>query len=250
MMASNKNGILGPLKGKIGPVVGSNWRGIPYIKSVPVRKKPPSQKELENRHIFAFTQRWLEPIKVFLKQGFNNYSQTNYGVNAAKSFLYKHALIKNGMDSRIDPSRMQVSFGDLSLPENIQIEWTKDSPDGHNDEEPKEGTLTITWDVPANRSSNDFSLNDQVMVLAYDIEEGEAHGVLHESFRKTGHQSIPLSYGAEYTYHVWVAFVSADRKRQSHSLYMGAVVHGEFQKPEQQNTDLQELAKEKEVAGV
>ena len=95
-MANNEDGILGPLKGKVGPVVGSSWRGIPYVKSAPVRKKPPSQKELENRHIFAFTQQWLEPIKEFLKQGFKNYSRTNYGVNAAKSFLYKFALIKDG----------------------------------------------------------------------------------------------------------------------------------------------------------
>lgn len=223
-MAHNKDGILGPYRGKIGPIVGSSWRGIPYIKSVSVRKKPPSQKELENRHIFAFTQQWLEPIKEFLKQGFKNYSRTNYGVNAAKSFLYKHALIKDGMDSKIDPSQMQVSYGDLPLPENIRMEWKEGGDSGLTERE-----VLITWDIPTQRSTNNFSMNDQVMVLAYDVTEKRAYGVLHEALRKTGTQGISVEYKPENEYHCWVAFVSADRERQSHSLYMGAVVQGELQ---------------------
>lgn len=223
-MAVVKNGILGSYQGKIGPTVGSSWRGIPYIKSAPVRKKAPSQKELENRYIFKFTQEWITPIKDFLRQGFKNYSQTNFGINAAKSFLYKHALIKDGMDSKIDPSQMQVSYGDLPLPENIRMEWKEGGDSGLTERE-----VLITWDIPTQRSTNDFSMNDQVMVLVYDVTEQNAYGVLHEAFRKTGTQGISVDYKPENEYHCWVAFVSADRERQSHSLYMGALVQGELQ---------------------
>lgn len=229
-MAVTKNGILGSYEGKIGPIVGSSWRGIPYIKNAPVRKKAPGQKELENRYIFKFTQEWIMPIKTFLKQGFRNYSQTNFGINAAKSFLYKHALIKDGMDSRIDPSRMQISYGDLPLPENIQIEWAHRPTEVEENGKLSTGELTVTWDVPNHRSTNDFDMNDQVMLLAYDVANEDVHGVLHEAFRKTGRQTIPVDYLPDSEHHVWVAFVSVDRERQSHSVYMGTIVNGELQK--------------------
>src|SRR5690606_987912 len=215
-MAENKDGILGPLKGKIGPIVGSSWRGIPYIKTKPVRKKPPTEKELENRYIFAFTQKWLQPIREFLNLGFKNYSQKNYGVNAAKSFLYKYALTKDGMNSKIDPSLMQVSYGDLPMPENIQMEWEK------LDENVAE--LRLTWDVPARDHKSDFSMYDQAMVVVYDPrQETEAEGILHGAFRNTGNETLIFNYSAENEYHVWIAFLSADRERQSHNLYMGVI---------------------------
>lgn len=222
-MAENKDGILGPLKGKIGPIVGSSWRGIPYIKTKPVRKKPPTEKELENRHIFAFTQDWLQPIRDFLKLGFKNYSQTNYGVNAAKSFMYKYALTKDGMNSKIDPSNMQISYGDLPLPENIQMEWIKT--------EENVAEVTLSWTIPKNLSTNDFDLHDQAMVLVYNLTDGSAYGVLHDAFRKAGKQRVEIDYSPDHEYHVWIAFLSADRERQSHSLYMGVITENEQENP-------------------
>lgn len=38
-MAKLKFGILGPISGKIGQVVGSSWMGIPYLREAPPKKK-------------------------------------------------------------------------------------------------------------------------------------------------------------------------------------------------------------------
>ena len=105
------NGINGPFVGKVGNVIGSSWRGIPYMKSRGLRTKPATPAEKLNRFIFGMTQQWLFPLTKFLRVGFKNYTLTNQGVNAAKSYLYKHALIKDGYDSVIDPTLMKVSHG-------------------------------------------------------------------------------------------------------------------------------------------
>ena len=219
-MAKNEDGILGPLKGKVGPVVGSSWRGIAYVKSAPNRKKPPTERELENRHMFSFTQKWLNPIKKFLIQGFKNYSRTNYGVNAAKSFLYENALIKDGMNSKVVPSKMQISYGDLPLPKDIAMEW-KDGDNGY-------GQLIVTWGATDKNDEHDFDSQDQVMVLAYAPTDKDSIGVVHGAFRATGKQVIDIDHDVhKHEYHVWVAFVAADRKQQSHSVYLGPIVEVE-----------------------
>jgi hypothetical protein len=58
------SGINGPIIGKVGDVVGSSWKGIPYLKGkYKKRAKNVSDKELANRERFAKAQAWLAPIK-------------------------------------------------------------------------------------------------------------------------------------------------------------------------------------------
>ncbi|WP_418887946.1 DUF6266 family protein [Myroides oncorhynchi] len=46
-MAEIKQGILGPVNGKIGTVVGVTWRGVNYIRAKPRKSsKKPSMKQL------------------------------------------------------------------------------------------------------------------------------------------------------------------------------------------------------------
>ena len=59
-MAKYLHGIAGPISGKIGPVVGSSWRGIPYLKGK-YRKRTGrvSDAEKANRNKFAIAASWL-----------------------------------------------------------------------------------------------------------------------------------------------------------------------------------------------
>ncbi|WP_254050349.1 DUF6266 family protein, partial [Myroides sp. N17-2] len=46
-MAEIKQGILGPVNGKVGTVVGATWRGVNYIRAKPRKsRKKPSMKQL------------------------------------------------------------------------------------------------------------------------------------------------------------------------------------------------------------
>jgi hypothetical protein len=40
-MAKLKHGIFGPFSGKLGPVVGATWMGIPYVRQTPQKPETP-----------------------------------------------------------------------------------------------------------------------------------------------------------------------------------------------------------------
>jgi len=215
------NGINGPFVGKVGNVIGSSWRGIPYMKSRGLRTKPATPGEKLNRFIFGMTQQWLFPLTDFLRVGFKNYTLTNQGVNAAKSYLYKHALIKNGYDSVIDPALMKVSRGDLPLPNRIQAELSPDNK------------LVFTWETESCDRKHEF---DQAILLVYDINEKEAKMSLNGQFRHTGRDVLDLTDTILQTFVVYAAFISADRNNQSDSVYLGTFTRNKEEKPKKEDT--------------
>ena len=78
-MAKFPSGINGPFVGKLGNLVGSTWKGIPYVKTVNERTTPATDDEKSNRQKFALAQRWLRPLLDFVRQGFKGYSTTVEG---------------------------------------------------------------------------------------------------------------------------------------------------------------------------
>src|SRR5882724_11616532 len=107
------NGINGPVKGKVGTLIGSSWKGIPYVKG-PYKKRTKriSKDEKANRSKFGLSQFWLHPILDFMREGFRGYSPTVEGFLAAKSWLLKNAIKEDKDGFSVDPALMRVSFGD------------------------------------------------------------------------------------------------------------------------------------------
>ena len=205
-MAKVSGSILGPLKGQVGPVVASSWKGIPYLKSAHgPRTKKISKKERANRQRFKLAQEWLGPLLYFVREGFRGYSPTVEGFIAAKSYLLKNAM---GPDGKIYPALMKVSFGDLSLSENIKVKPTA------------EGDLQFTWSTAAVKPGHGRDLS---MMLVYDIKNERAFSDIAGAFRESGSALMKLSAPKGYNVHVYFAFVSNDRKRQSDSIYLGEV---------------------------
>lgn len=211
-MATYTDGINGSFRGKVGTVIGSSWKGKAYMKSLHhPRTIPPRKLEQQNRNKFAMAHHWLkdEGVKEFVRAGFKGYSSTVEGFLAAKSCLLKNAFTGEGEEMGIDPALAQVSYGSLPLPSNITA--VKIAPD----------EVQISWDATA---KNDEGACDQVMILAYDIENGVATSNVTGQFRYVGSDTIRLSPGRpERTYHIYAAFVAADRSCQSPSVYLGTV---------------------------
>jgi len=178
-MAKLINGINGDIRGTVGSVVGSSWKGEPHIKKkYKNRTKKITPKEKGNRNKFADSQFWLQPLLDFVRVGFKGYTQRVEGFNAAKSYLSKNAFEGEQPNVRINPALMKVSFGDLPLSNDLAVELT--AP----------GELTFTWD-PA--YVNDTSSRDQVMMLAYNIEDKKAYHTTTGQFRSTGADTLQLT---------------------------------------------------------
>jgi hypothetical protein len=210
LMATYTDGINGSFKGKVGRVIGSSWKGIPYMKSLHSKRTIPAHKDEQlNRNKFAMAHRWLQPVTDFVRAGYKGYSSTVEGFLAAKSYLLKNAFEGEGADLMINPALMKVSYGDLPLAENITAAKTA----------PNE--LQVTWDGSNKKQPDAF---DQVMILAYDIENGKANFNITGQFRYVGKDTLYISPAIpERTYHIYAAFVAADRSRQSASVYLGTI---------------------------
>lgn len=207
-MATFKNGILGPFNGKVGTVVGYELNGQYVMRGVGEKNPniPATKKELANRKKFAIAQDWLYPITSFLRVGFQNYAPTFQGFSAAKSYLLKHAVKGTYPDLFIEPASVLVSFGDLEPAQSVNV--VSETP----------YTLTFTWEP------GEHMYDDRAMFLVYDIEKKAAKFDTAASKTQNKKGTFVLSPGfSGREVHVYIAFVSEDRKRRSNSQYLGIV---------------------------
>lgn len=205
-MAKYTDGVTGAFSGKVGPVVGSSWNGVPYMKSKGnARTSAATGAELANREKFAAAHAWLKPLLPILRVGFDGYSRTSYGYNAAKSYMLKHTMA----DGQVLPDRVKVSAGELVVSPDMNVVLTADRK------------LQFSWSpayIPGTQGK------DQLMVLAYHPEDARVSYQLHGAFRESGEQLLDLSADfSNKTIHVYAAFVAADRSRQSDSVYFGPI---------------------------
>ncbi|MGN7204499.1 DUF6266 family protein [Pedobacter sp. SAFR-022] len=205
-MAKYTDGVTGAFSGKVGTVIGSSWNGIPYMKSKGnPRTTSATGAEQANRSKFAAAHAWLHPLLPLLRVGFNNFSKTSYGYNAAKSYLLKHSM----EEGRVIPERVKISAGDLMLSADLNVHLNADD------------NLHFSWS-PDYLAGSDGK--DQLMALAYSPENKTVSYMVHGAFRELGVQELHLAPDfRNTTIHVYAAFIAADRTRQSDSLYFGPI---------------------------
>ena len=213
------SGIMGPVTGTVGDLVFTTWKGQNVVKTRPKRKAEFSENEKVGHNTFGYTQKWLTPIAPFLKAGLANvegFKPTLTTRNIATSLLYRDkALIEDGYNTRINPSRITISAGPLPLADDLQLHFDADKSE-----------VKVTWNpkVPVGTPGRDLSsADDQLMLLIYNPEEALVFGKVHGATRETGQQSYILPHEPYLEYHVWVAFIAEDRQSQSDSRYLGSV---------------------------
>jgi hypothetical protein len=205
-MATLPESALGTPKGKLGGIIGSSWKGKPYVKvRSHTRTQKRSDKEKANQSKFALLHEFLRPVLIFLRAGFKGYEGRLEGYNAAKSYNLKNAFTGEPGKQQLDPSKILVSYGSLPVPE-ISCEVI-------------EKEFHFTWDPAVPK---DASGSDQLMVLIYEPGNSSGrHWNTTGQLRKTG-KDVMLSPGPG-NYHVYAAFNAHDRSRQSNSVYLGVV---------------------------
>ena len=82
---------MGPIRGKVGPIVGYTWKGQCVIRSLPKKiSKAPSQKQLDNRKKMAVFREW-------------HYWAKQHGFGNALSYLKLNAMNE---DLQVDPEKL------------------------------------------------------------------------------------------------------------------------------------------------
>ncbi len=212
-MGIGTGGINGGYSGKAGSLVGyyrmGKWivRGMPKLSK---KNKVGTVAQKASRSTFTKMQHFLSPIIAYVRVGFNMDGRLRQMTahNAAKSHNMLNAFTPEG---DIDYSKVLISFGKLPGALNPTVE--KDDVGFH-----------FAW---TDNSKEKFARgDDQIILLAYDVETPIEFGMLSGARRNAGTETITIhSQMKGNTFHLYMAFISDDRMRISTSMYLGEIVY-------------------------
>ncbi|ACU04220.1 DUF6266 family protein [Pedobacter heparinus] len=212
-MGRYKNGITGPVRGKIGNVVGSTWRGIAVLKSLAEPStKAPSEKQLNQRFVFAMVNAWLKPLRDLIWIGFQIFTGTKTPMNGAVSLLLKEAVTGNSRENyAIDFAKVILSRGELLISLIKQVLVLIDS------------VLQIKWENPS--ASVFCQANDKATVVVYN--NAKQKFVIFKDVAKRADEQVDLQLPADFAgdaIHAWMHYVSMEGDAVSTSVYIGEYV--------------------------
>lgn len=136
-MAEIELGILGGVSGKVGTVVGANWRGKNIIRAKPRKsKKKATVLQAEQRLKFRLVANFLGPINKIVSRYFGQYQGVKSRSNMAMSYHLLEAIEKKGQDFFINYEKVMLTKGVLpsvmmesaSVTEGqLALKWTSNS---------------------------------------------------------------------------------------------------------------------------
>lgn len=148
-----KEGIFGEVSGKVGPVIASRCFGVNYFKSKPLvyrDAKSESQKAVRKK-FSKIGSLAISLLPTVIRPVWDKRVENLSGYNL---FMKKNFKNVDPELSLTECEKLIISFGDLSLPENITVENSKTVPCG----------ITITW--TDNSGCFMASSNDMLRVVA------------------------------------------------------------------------------------
>ena len=208
-MGITQLGILGDISGKVGPVVGSNWRGINTVRARPKRsKKDPTQQQTEQRDKFklaaTFAKGFAPLSAVTFADGINK--QTGY--NKVMAHSIKSAITGVWPAYQLDYSHVLVGRG--SLP-NVQAPAAAAGA---------AGIVSWHWTPLIMGKAN---VNDTAVLVVYCEALGMGAYTTTGAVRGASAGSLNVPGLSGQTVHTWISFLSLDGKDAATSLYTGQV---------------------------
>ena len=210
-MAKIPFGILGPVIGTIGPVIGKTWKDKATLSSArnPAKTdKNPTPAQLNQREKFGFVNKFMHGLGPLVKQSFKELANgktefqcaVGYNVSKAVSGVYPNFTLHYEL----------VSVGRGTLPNAVLPEAKPgDTP----------GEIRFVW--ADNTGMGTAAATDTAIAVIYIAGPDRwTYGGLEA---KRSDCSITHTFGLKGTAHTWLVFVS-DNGKASDSVYTGALV--------------------------
>jgi hypothetical protein len=210
-MGRYKQGILGDFSGKVGAVVGSNWRGISYMRGVSAkRSKRNSPAQVEQQQRFGFAVKFLRPFRNLLTLTFRTVANQMTERNSALSDFVKNVVTGTAPNLAVDFSKMEIARG---LLENVY--------------DPRVGagsgsTVNFSWTDNSSEMQG-VHPTDRAILVVYSEATARCVFASGTALRSGGSGTLTVPQFRGHTVHTWIAFMSEDGKQSSDSHYTGAV---------------------------
>lgn len=209
-MAIFEQGILGGFSGKVGPIVGSTWKGKDVMKARPRTKKGGSSvKQIDQQLRFSAVAGFQAPFAELFDVTFKGFATGITAQNAAFSYNYQNALAGKSPDYSIDYSKALVSRGGLPNADNLQVTASN-------------GTVFFTW--TDNSGDGKAAATDTSVLVVYCEEKNMAKYTWAGAGRSTGAAHLDASSFIGKKVQTWLAFLSADGSEVASSIFTGELV--------------------------
>jgi hypothetical protein len=209
-MGNINQGILGPVSGKVGPVVGGVWKGIAYLRSLPASyTDAQSDAQLAVRQKFSVLGKFLQPMSEFLQLGFKAAAIGMTGINAAFKYNYANAFTGTYPNIAIDYPNARIAQGTLPGVLNQVASSTV------------AGTVKFDWED--NSGEIGAAATDKTLLVVYNPTQNQAVTVNQLAERADGTQTVtvPDSFSGDLC-ECYMAYISAAGVL-SNSAFAGAV---------------------------
>lgn len=220
-MATQKNGLFGGWKGKLGNAVGYvDKNGTQIIRSRSKRNNEnPTDKEKENWLRTEIINVFLSILSHFVKLSFNLEGKLNkdnwYNMAAREN---RKAIVGDYPNLYIDFNLVLLSKGDMPVVNNPKVTITETS-------------LTFTWDTAITQEG--MASTDQVMLIACMPQKKKAFYIRSGAKRSKGTETLEVLKSSEkQLVEVYISFISEDHSSISNSTYLGQLeVGGKYPEP-------------------
>ncbi|KIX20065.1 hypothetical protein SY27_16255 [Flavobacterium sp. 316] len=210
-MGTYNKGILGAFSGKVGPVVGANWRGKEVLRSLPRKSnKAATPEQALHRLKFSTVIGFLGPIYPILSRYYGANQGEKSRVNRAMSYHMKEVAVYADPDFTFAYNKVQLAKGYLTGVEAGTISATTAN------------TIDFSWND--NSGQGEALTTDKLVVGVYDPATKNwiySLGVAERSIT-SGTLLLPITLSGA-TVEVWALFASANEKRNSTSTYLGTI---------------------------
>jgi hypothetical protein len=209
-MAIMRQGILGGLKNKIGSVVGTSWKGIAVLKSLPLsvanpRTTPQVNQRTKFKGVVEFASRINSEI---IKPLWDRFAQRKSGNNAFVSANIDNFNVAGSLDT---PQFLKISEGKMtSTPIATAI-----ADDSSN-------TTVLTWATAL--IDNFQATTDRAYAMVYDTSEDKIYTSTNLVARSAGTLTINMPVNIADNYECWLAFKRVDGTVVSGTGYLQATV--------------------------
>ena len=211
-MGTIKKGILGGFSGKVGTVIGGNWKGIDYMRGKAASvSNPKTEAQLDQRARFGAALKFLQPLTSFIRVGFKNYAVKMTAFNSAMSYNLNNALSGVYPDYFIDYPSALVSCGNLPGALNPLVQSS--TP----------GQVDFAWQD--NSQDANASATDKVLLVVFNPAKQLAITIVAGNDRAAGGQAVtvPSSFAGDQV-ECFIAFQNYNQSVLSNSVYAGPVI--------------------------
>jgi len=212
-MAISKKRNLNEVSGKVGNTVFYELNGQFIARSTPYRHKPYTQGELANQNKYTIVNKFLKQIKDVYSIGFEFVAKgtTSNAYNKAVSRNLTAVSGERGAQY-FDYAKAAISEGKLPMAKDAAVSLR---PEG----------VHFTWN-PESEDTTIFQ-DDQVMIMLYLLGKSDKIIFLKAGAKRAeGMELLLVEEPRHPKAHVYIAFISNNRKSISNSQYLGELDFG------------------------